>query len=190
MRSAISITLLSDKSSGSSALQREFAHHSGVHHITETPHNEYETLYWLKAAALLGLPLASMRYSNVLPMRSDAARKAIVQLVSGNTAGWTSSPGDEALVFGGWEALCRSCGPVFFEKSPHHVHQRSALSLMLQAIERLPEISFRFIGLVRNPMDTLYSMWSRWRYVPEQRQDEWVRAYRNLLWFQEQVARL
>ena len=51
---------------------------------------------------------------------------------------------------------------------------------MLQAEKRMPEIDFRFVGLVRNPMDVLYSAWTRWRTRPETLQHHWSLAYENL----------
>ena len=43
----------------------------------------------------------------------------------------------------------------------------------------------KYIALIRNPMDTLYSMWKRWYAIPEIRQFEWLRAYKNLSDFVE-----
>ena len=34
-------------------------------------------------------------------------------------------------------------------------------------------------------MDTLYSMWKRWRYLPNKHQFEWLNAYQNLLKYQK-----
>ena len=52
----------------------------------------------------------------------------------------------------------------------------------------MPDVEFRFVGLVRNPMDTLYSVWQRWRGLPEEYQFHWLTAYRNLLRFKELVG--
>lgn len=54
---------------------------------------------------------------------------------------------------------------------------------MADAAQRLPEIDFYFIGLVRNPMDVLYSAWTRWRLAPEAFQRHWYHAYENLAKF-------
>ena len=67
------------------------------------------------------------------------------------------------------------------EKSPHHLHAPATLSLMRRYRESRGAESLQLVGLVRNPMATLYSMWTRWAVVPERRQHEWVRAYENLL---------
>ena len=81
--------------------------------------------------------------------------------------------------------MCRQFGPVFVEKSPHHLHQWAALDLLLEAVRLLPETDFRFVGLVRSPMDVLYSMWRRWRTDPEYFQHHWRLAYENLLRFKQ-----
>ena len=51
---------------------------------------------------------------------------------------------------------------------------------MIEAIERMPEMDFQFVGLIRNPMDVLYSAWYRWRLTPEAFQHHWRTAYENL----------
>jgi hypothetical protein len=50
------------------------------------------------------------------------------------------------------------------------------------------EIDLRVVGLIRNPIDTLYSMWQRWRIRPELRQHEWVGAYENLRSLTQQLG--
>ncbi len=197
---AICVIQLSDFRAGSTALQGEFVR-AGAKRLSLTKHRLGETLYWAKATALLQLPQGNLRYSKAIPYATQTARRELLRMLEQNLPDETFAelsklPGaegsdrivQEELVFSGWKALCEAHGPVFFEKSPHHLHQQSSLKLMLQARERLPEISFRFIGLVRNPLDTLYSMWSRWRYVPELQESEWIRAYKNLRWFQQQAG--
>jgi hypothetical protein len=95
---------------------------------------------------------------------------------------------DDALVFEGWRALCEAHAPVFVEKSPHHLYQRSCLDLMQEATRRLPQIEFHFVGLIRNPMDMVYSQWRRWRVQPERTEQEWLIAYRNLLDFEVRMS--
>jgi len=106
-------------------------------------------------------------------------------LLSENLVNYTPPENKDSLVFEGWHSLCKKYEPVLFEKSPHHLHYWSALDLMNQCQTRLPEIEFFFIGLIRNPMDTIYSMWRSWRLIPEKRQFEWLRAYQNLVKFKE-----
>jgi hypothetical protein len=52
---------------------------------------------------------------------------------------------------------------------------------MLNTAEKLDEVDFRYVGLVRNPLDVLYSAWTRWRTTPESIQHHWKCAYDNLL---------
>lgn len=179
--------VLSDKSSGSSALQDALLRSDGVHTVAWTRHNENETLYWVKAAAVLGLPQPSMLGSS-LPFAAEAARRELVRFLSENVPGYVPPGGDEELVFDGWRTLCHGLAPVFLEKSPHHLHSTSALELLLEAERRIPDVDFLYVGLVRDPLDTLYSMWRRWRLVPEEKQHEWLRAYRNLIDFRARVG--
>ncbi|MEE8585299.1 MAG: hypothetical protein V3T83_10655, partial [Acidobacteriota bacterium] len=168
-----SILILSDKSSGSSALQQHLLSLPGVHCVERTRHYERETLYWVKAASLLNLPQVNMMASEV-PIAPRKARKDLTRLLQQNIAGYQPPSDDRKLVMQGWRSLSQRFSPIFLEKSPHHLHQWSALQLISQCMKRYPEISFLVIGLVRNPMDTLYSMWSRWRLSPEERQHEWL----------------
>jgi hypothetical protein len=179
--------LLSDKSSGSTALQGELAKHPDVHLAERTRHRENETLYWNKAAAMLGLAQVNMLNSE-LPMERTRAKRELIKFLRDNLSAFEPPPDDGELVFEGWHKLCQRYGPVFLEKSPHHLHNWSSLELIAQCERRYPNITFRFIGLVRNPIDTLYSMWGRWRSVPERQQCEWLRAYQNLLSFRSLVG--
>ena len=185
---ATSVFILSDKSSGSSVLQDELLKHASIRGLQKTPHQEGETLYWNKAAALLGLPQVRMIDSRVLPMDARTARTALEQLCVDNLDSFIPPDDNRELVFGGWRALVQGHQPVFLEKSPHHLHYQSALDLIVEADQSNPDIAFRYLGLVRDPMDTLYSMWRRWGVPPDTRQHEWVRAYRNLLALRERVA--
>ena len=178
--------LLSDKSSGSSMFQRELERHPDVHTLPHTPHHEQETLYWIKASAALGQPQVPFVRS-VLPYTQLEGRRLIDELLADNL-GEPFPVEAERDVFEGWRRLCERHGPVLFEKSPHHLHQWSSLELMAQCRDEIPEVEFYYVGLVRNPLDTLYSMWSRWRIRPEQAQYEWLRAYRNLQRFRNLVG--
>ena len=178
--------LLSDKSSGSSIFQRELERHPDVHTLPHTPHHEQETLYWIKASAALGLPQVPFVRS-VLPYAQAEGRRLLEEMLTENLGARTQVE-SEHDAFEGWRRLCERYGPVLFEKSPHHLHQWSSLELMARCWTEIPEVTFHYIGLVRNPLDTLYSMWSRWRVRPEQAQYEWLRAYRNLQRFQDLVG--
>lgn len=173
------ITILSTKSSGSSALQYLLADTLNAQHVTKSRHGRHETLYWTKAASILGLPQINMKNSEV-PIGQAQARDELRQLLRDNLGMSSPLSNDDELIFNGFRLLCEKYGPLFIEKSPHHLHQWAALELLLSGIKRFPEINFLFIGLIRNPMDTLYSMWQRWRNDPELHQAEWVLAYKNL----------
>jgi hypothetical protein len=181
------VVILSSKSSGSSALQRLLCTGANARHVEFTRHAEYETLYWTKAASILGLPQSPLHRSEV-PIAPRKAKADLISLLAGNAPEFAPSGDERTLVFEGWRALCRHYAPLFVEKSPHHLHQWSCLALMAEAAAQLPEIDFRFIGLVRNPMDMIYSAWSRWRLSPQKVQFEWLEAHRNLLRFRDLVG--
>lgn len=180
------IMILSDKSSGSSILQTVLTKHPYVKNIDKTRHNAHETLFWNKAVALLGLPQKKMEYSE-LPISKERARKDLEKILLDNLGNFESCNYTKEWVFNGWLSLCMKYGHFFVEKSPHHLHYWSALELILQFRERNPNVVFKFIGLIRNPIDTLYSMYKRWGVIPERRQFEWLRAYKNLLKFKDIV---
>lgn len=182
------ILILSTKSSGSSALQNFLASQIHVNHITKTRHGENETLYWVKAASVLGLPQVDM-YDSEVPIPKQKARTDLIQLLADNLGDSYAPPDtDEELVFNGWRLLCYRFSPVFIEKSPHHLHQYASLELISRFIQENPDIEFFVIGLIRNPMDTVYSMWKRWRGLPEKNQFEWYTAYSNLLKFRDDYS--
>jgi len=168
-------------------LQKLLCNGTNARHVQHTRHGEYETLFWTKAASILGLPQAQLLASEV-PIAPRKARTDLITLLAYNVPRFVPPNDDEALVFEGWRALCKRFAPVFVEKSPHHLQQWSCLELMASAVHRLPDIEFRFIGLVRNPMDMLYSAWRRWRLAPQAAQFEWFQAHRNLLRFKELVG--
>jgi len=167
------IIILSSKSSGSSVLQRLLAQNNSAKHVTSTRHNENETLYWVKAASILELPQVNMLDSEV-PIQKHRAKQELIDLLKENVdKEYIPIDDDRAFVFDGWAKLCQHFSPVFIEKSPHHLHQWSSIQLIMQCMQELNDVEFLIIGLVRNPMDTLYSMWCRWRSRPEQMQYEW-----------------
>lgn len=179
------IIILSTKSSGSSALQNFLTSQMNVNRVKKTRHGENETLFWVKAASVLGLPQTDM-YDSEVPIPAKNAREDLIRLLQDNlTSTYEPPSNNEDLIFGGWRLLCKEFGPIFLEKSPHHLHQHSALQLISKFIKENPDIEFFIIGLVRNPMDTVYSMWKRWRGLPEKNQSEWYTAYRNLMQFRE-----
>ncbi len=184
------IIILSSKSSGSSLLQSVISSDRHVKQLEVTRHNENETLFWVKAASLLNKPQLKMADSEV-PIAANKARKDLRVLLEKNGVyKATALATDENLVFTGWQMLCQSHKPIFLEKSPHHLYQWSAIELILEAVEKFPEIDFYIIGLVRNPLDTLYSMWQNWRAYPEVTEKEWLCSYQNLRRLQSMVPDL
>ncbi|MFX1590527.1 MAG: sulfotransferase [Promethearchaeota archaeon] len=181
------VLLLSDKSSGSTIIQKEFLKHPEINHIYKNEKKIQETAYWNRAAAFLDRPQVKMEYS-IFPISAKRAKKDLNDLFTYALDGVVLPYDKEELVFKGWYLLYQKYGPIFFEKSPHHLHYWSALELIIECHEKFPEMNFKFIGLIRNPIDTLYSMWKRWRAIPERRQFEWLRVYNNLKKFHSIVG--
>ena len=174
------IIILSEKSSGSSACQNLLARFADIKHVENTRHGEHETLYWVKAASILGRPQMDMLDSEV-PISATTAKADLCRLLVDNVEHPNLPKDDSELVFDGWRQLCSAHAPIFVEKSPHHLCQWSAIELIAEAQERVPEVEFFVVGLVRNPMDTLYSQFQRWGTPPERLQYQWATAYSNLL---------
>lgn len=174
------IIILSAKSSGSSALQDLLAKHNKISNVEATRHHRNETLYWTKAASILNLPQVKMLDSEV-PIPRQKAKEDIIQLLRENLENYMPPATDEELIFEGWKLLNMHHRPIFLEKSPHHLLQWSALELISQCMAKYPNIDFLIVGLVRNPMDVLYSIWNRWRTPPEKKQYEWLTEYKHLL---------
>ena len=173
------IILLSGKCSGSSAIQKLLCMLPEVNHIEHTRHYKHETLYWTKAASILGLPQERWADSEV-PLPEGKARKDLLALLKDNVGDVPELDDDRELVFKCWERLCERFAPVFFEKSPHHLGQWSVLELILDAAEALEDVDFLLLGIVRNPMDTIYSAFQRWATPPREKEREWKADYENL----------
>ena len=187
MIAAQCLMILSTKSAGSSAVQELVCNHLGGRHVGVTRHAENETLFWTKAASALGLPPISMLDSEV-PIARRRAQRELRESLAANLPGYDVPIDTRAMIFDGWQRLCLAHAPLFVEKSPHHLLQRPALELVLEAMERTSGVTHKFLGLIRNPMDALYSAWSRWRSDPERHQHQWRLSYENLLWFQSRVG--
>ncbi|OHB76908.1 MAG: hypothetical protein A2W31_11755 [Planctomycetes bacterium RBG_16_64_10] len=136
-------------------------------------------MYWTKAASILKMPQTAMLDSEV-PVSPQRAAQDMVTLLRDNVGSCRLPSDPKQLVFDGWRQLCERYAPVFLEKSPHHLVQWSALQLIQECMQTLQEIDFLLVGLIRNPMATLYSAFRRWRIPPEQYQYEWLIAYQNL----------
>lgn len=178
------VIILSEKSSGSSACLKFLQKEAPLRSVAHTRHNENETLYWVKAASVLQRPQIDMVDSEV-PIPEPRARRELHAMISQNVPGYALPASDEELVHDGWRALCEAHGPYFLEKSPHHLCQWSAIELILETVRRHPHIDFLIIGLVRNPMDTIFSQFDRWRSEPEAVEKQWRVAYENLLRLQQ-----
>jgi len=174
------IIVLSEKSSGSSALQNLLSRHADIKHIEKTRHYENESLYWTKAASALGMSQENMLSSEV-PIPADKAKEDIANLLRDNLR---NNPPfevfDENFIFKGWKLLCEQYSPIFFEKSPHHLLQWSSIELIIRAANEIKNVDFLVVGLVRNPMDVLYSHYKRWGIDPDRMQNQWVKSYSNL----------
>ena len=174
------LIVLSEKSSGSSAFQELLSSLVTIRHVDTTRHGENETLFWTKAASILGMPQRRMVDSEV-PIAPDQARRDLRALLVNNVPDARIPINDNDLIFDGWKALCSRYSPLFLEKSPHHLCQWSALQLILRCMEKLDSTDFLLIGLIRNPMDTIYSQYKRWRSRPEAVEKQWRVAYTNLI---------
>ena len=74
-----SVVLLSDKSSGSTILQKVLGQHSNISRICEKENN-YESKYWAYSTAILGLSQPIMKYSHEFPIGKAKAVKSINSL--------------------------------------------------------------------------------------------------------------
>ncbi len=178
------IIILSERSSGSSALQNYLVKFAGAQHANTRRHFEYETLYWTKAASILGLPQIKMVDSRV-PFSPEEARQDLLVLLAENVPDFQPPADDYEWIMQGWRQLCRRYAPLFVEKSPHHLCEWSALDLIFQAQEKLEDVDFLIIGLVRNPIDTIYSHFERWKSIPALVEKQWIVSYQNLLRFRD-----
>jgi hypothetical protein len=173
------IYILSEKSSGSSFLFRSLKDALNIKSYPKTIHFESETLYWTKAASLLDKPQLNMLASAV-PYSKDRARKEIKEFLVSNLSHDIKFDSDEDMVFRGWFELVRKFGPVFIEKSPHHLLQWSALQLMLEFETRYQsKINCHYICLIRNPKDVFLSQFRRWNVDLELLENQWLVTYMN-----------
>jgi len=183
------VILLSDKRSGSTMLQDELCKHPDIQHVDYSPHTYFETHHWLKAAVLLGMPAQTYYGHRVYAGYGSKknARTYLIDCVRRNVPDFRVPECDRELVFQGWEALCGTFAtPVFFEKSPQHIAQWAALSLMLEWIQNT-DFRVRVIGLVRNPHGVLASASKLFLSDGQQRQFGWADMHRNLLAFRQML---
>lgn len=174
------IVILSERSSGSSALQNFLVKFTKARHVKKSQHFEFETLYWTKSASILGKPQINMVDSRV-PFGYKKAKTDILNLLKQNLDEFEVPSEDYELVITGWRALCQHYSPVFLEKSPHHLCEWSTLELMVDCFIEIEDIDYLIVGLVRNPLDTIYSQFKRWYSIPKKIERQWIIAYQNLL---------
>jgi hypothetical protein len=174
------IFILSTKSAGSSVLQRVLIKSFGAALIPHTRHFENETLYWTKAASVLGLPQVSLPRSEI-PLPADRARRELAEFVSANAPGYSPRFDDADGLIAAFDAVCRASGPIVVEKSPHHLYEAAALDLVVDFARRSSAVDARFVGLVRNPVATCYSSWRRFGIPPRVEERFWCLAGENLL---------
>src|SRR5688572_10490344 len=96
--------ILSSKSSGSSALQALLCSFGNGRHVSHTRHGEFETLYWTKAASVLGLPQVRLPDSEV-PIPPDSALRDLRTFLSQNVPGIDLPADHSQLIFDGWREL-------------------------------------------------------------------------------------
>jgi hypothetical protein len=177
------LILLSDKRSGSTMFQEELCRHTGVQTVGYSPHTYLESHWWLMGAVLLDRPgplyISGKPYEGYGGKRN--VRTYMLDILEKCVPEFRAPTEDRALVFDGWEALCRTYAkPVFFEKSPQFVAQWAALSLMLEWIERT-DFAVKVVGLVRNPHGVMYSANELFGTDPSHRQFAWLAGCRNML---------
>lgn len=178
------VFVLSMKSCGSSILQREIARIGNARLMAKTPHAENETLYWTKAASVLGLPQTRMENSEV-PIAPRRAHAMLQDLVRDNAPGFSGPLDTEAGIFAGWTAIVTAQAGMFVEKSPHHLYQPAVVELMERYANQSRSVDACFVGLIRNPTDMLYSSWRRFGIAPEREERHWIRSYTFLRSFHE-----
>lgn len=177
------IYILSEKSSGSSFLWRRLVATLGIKQTPKTKHYENETLFWTKAASVLEYEQVKMIKSSV-PYPKLQANAELIKFANANLTAQIDN--DTVLtredIFSIWYQMIEAFGPVFVEKSPHHLLQKNALHLM-DEFEQLyrDRVDFYYIGLVRNPITTITSQIRRWGPSFESVQRQWVSAYENLV---------
>lgn len=181
MQSRTIFILLSSKSAGSTGLQNYLHANYGINLISHSSHFQHETLFWSKTASILGLPQESMHRSEV-PIPYKKAVKGLEDFLQRNgiqIALNRHTPKEEFF-----ELFLRLCDHTDFpvaEKSPHHLFNFSNIQLIIDFQRYMAgRANIVLLGMVRNPIDTVYSAWCRWRYNCSDFEREWLASYRNL----------
>lgn len=175
------IFILSEKSSGSSFLWRAINQKLGISQFPMTEHFENETLFWTKAASVLMMPQIDMSKS-VVPYSKSKAEASLLKFLSDNLSENIDSDLDKDKIFEFWYQMILKFGPIYVEKSPHHLLQLSALELMLEFKERYcDKVNVQFVGLIRNPLSAVSSEVRRWGFSIEEAVEQWKYTYLNFI---------
>jgi hypothetical protein len=178
------VFILSMKSCGSSILQQHIVKVAGARVMAKTRHRENETLYWTKAASVLGLPQIPLENSQV-PLPRAKAEEMLARLLRDNAPDYRGTLSTESDFFAAWTAIVDAYPGLLVEKSPHHLYEPAVVDLMERYADQQTGFGVRFIGLIRNPTDMLYSSWRRIGIVPEREERHWIRSYKLLRSFHE-----
>ncbi|MEL7029393.1 MAG: sulfotransferase, partial [Pseudomonadota bacterium] len=160
------------------ALHRRLAALTGGTAAVATPHFMGETLYWTKSASILDLPQTQLPHSEV-PIPAKRARSDLARFLAANSVGLKVDLTEKKTLFSSWTDLITRNGPLFIEKSPHHLYQPQVVALMREYAAAQNDVGVLFVGIVRNPMDTLYSSWRRFGVDPAKEEAHWLRAYKT-----------
>lgn len=175
--------VLSEKSSGSSYLARVLKELFKCNNYPVTQHYQNETLYWTKAASVLGLSQLKMLESSV-PYSKSVAKADLEDFLSINLDDKSYDVNNKTDLFDAWLALSKRFGPIFIEKSPHHLLQPSVLTLLSEfKVYCEGIVDVQFVCIVRNPITTGYSQYRRWQIPPNRFYEQWKLTYLNWLSF-------
>ena len=162
---------------------------SNVCTVNYSPHTYKETHHWLKASVILNSD-KRLFYENKIYDGYGSKKNAKILIKSTllkNLKNYRFWSDDKKMIFDGWEALCdKLAQPVFFEKSPQHLNEWGALSLLLEWIN-MTKYDVKIIGLVRNPIRVLNSAHNLFGSNPNIRQYRWLNCYKNLILFRSLV---
>jgi hypothetical protein len=75
-----------------------------------------------------------------VPIPANRSRSGFCDLLIDNLDRPNLPKDDSELVFDGWRRLCFGHAPIFVEKSRHYLCQWSAIELIIEARERVPEV--------------------------------------------------
>ena len=106
--------ILSAKSSGSSIVQRRLVDGGAAKVVPYTRHFENETLFWTKAASVLGLKQTKMPNSEV-PISKPTAHRDLLLFMAQNAPDFDGNLVSEADMFSAWTQICRLHGPRLIE---------------------------------------------------------------------------